>query len=150
MKNTQLKNLTNILAAAGAKGLSPSEISSALRISLASAPVYVFGLKQKCKAEIDTIKEGKRVVAYVLKNPDSVVDHSDGRRSRTVTKKMTVKKLATKTVAKTAVKAAVVKEKPQILDKDLDIGISEREFSDIRSSLGLGSFGGSSFNRYSE
>jgi hypothetical protein len=150
MKNTQLNNLTNALVAAGDAGLSRQQIAAALKISENSSPGYVLALKRQCKAEIDVVKEGKRVVAYILKNPDSVLDRQDGRRGRTVANKMTVKKVATKTVTKTAVKAAVVKEKPQILDKDLDVGISEREFSDIRSSLGLGSFGGSSFNRYSE
>ena len=150
MKNTQLKNLANAFVAAGDAGLSRNQIATTLGVGENSAPGYVLGLKRQCKAEIDVVKEGKRVIAYILKNPDAVLDHQDGRRGRAVTKKMTVKKVATKTVTKTAVKAAVVKEKPQILDKDLEIGISEREFSDIRSSLGLGSFGNSSFNRYSE
>ena len=150
MKDNQMNVLINAFVAAGDAGMSRKQIADVLGVNENSTPVYIFGLRRYCKADIGATKEGKRIVAYVLKNPDSVVLHQDRRRDRAVTKNMTVKKVATKTVTKTAVKAAVVKEKPQILDKDLEVGISEREFSDIRSSLGLGSFGGSSFNRYSE
>jgi hypothetical protein len=131
-KNVQCFTLIEALRAAGNKGLSAPEIANILGVKENSAAVYVCDLKKLYKAEIGTHKEGRKVLAYYLVN-DKYEVPKDGRRSGPVIRKSAV-------VRKPEPKAKVAESSESaILDRDLDIAaISDREFGDIRSSLGLG------------
>lgn len=139
-KNTQAFILFNMLKAAGTKGVTKSEVAKALNVKEGSVPVYFFGMKKLYKAEIETVKSGRTVVAYKLLNPDQVTGVPQTRgagKVKAVAKKSTkkvTKALPTKKVSRTVNDST---ETPT-LDKDMEIAqIGDRELADIKSSLGL-------------
>jgi len=150
-KQGQLHVLYNLLVEAGDNGVSREEAARALKVKESSVPVYFFWLKKSHKAEIKGIRQGKKIVCYVLLNPAKVKIPEDKRRSKSSVAKT---KVTTKTTAK-VIKDEVApitnrnkEEKVAILDRDLEIAeYNDRDFLDIRSSLGLG-FG--SFGSYNE
>lgn len=125
--------LFNALKAAGDKGLTKTQIAEILKVAEGSVPVYIYDLKLFYKAEVENIREGRKVTGYVLKNADKIVVPENGRRGKN----------AKPSVAKpTAVDKPIVEsvgnKSEVILDKDLDIAeFSQREMNDIRSSLGI-------------
>ena len=141
-KNTQAFILFNMLKAAGNKGVTKGEVAKALNVKETSVPVYFFGMKNLYKAEIETVKSGRQVVAYKLLNADQVTGVPQTRGSgkvKAVTKaapKKVSKTVAVKTPKPSKVKA--VKNDIPVLDKEMEISeISDNEFADIKSSLGL-------------
>ena len=160
--STQAHNLYNLLVAAGTTGVTRADIAVHLGVSEGSVPVYIFGLKKFFSAEIDNIKDGRKVVAYKLTNASDieVPSHRLFRRNdngavvlsnpnTSVTKpvkatktKMTkaAKKKAAKVVSVTKPKSKKVVDDGDIaiLDKDLEISeFTDAELNDIRSTLGL-------------
>lgn len=138
--------LFNALKGAGDKGLTREQVAKVLNVHENSVPVYIFDLKKFYKAEVENIKEGRRVVGYILTNANSVAVPSNGRRggaTPVVTKKAPVAAAkptpTSKTVKNVAKPATKDKDMSMVtFDKDLDIvEISDREFADIRSQLGL-------------
>jgi hypothetical protein len=142
-KNTQAFILFNMLKAAGDKGVSRTQVAKALNVKETSVPVYFFGMKKLYKAEIETVKQGRQVVAYKLLNPDEVtgVPQTRGSGKKSVTKPIAKKsKVVTKPVKKAAKKTGETKvvEKAVAPDADLQVTeITDSEFADIKSSLGL-------------
>ncbi len=112
--------------------VSKETIAKTLGVSDVSVPVYIHELKRLFKANIESVYNGRRVVAYKLINRDIVVPQFRRNNSTpTPTKKSLVK-----------VEAKVDDGSVPVPDKDLEIAeITDREFSDIRSSLGVSSFG---------
>jgi len=160
--STQAHNLYNLLVAAGTTGVTRADIAVHLGVSEGSVPVYIFGLKKFFSAEIDNIKDGRKVVAYKLTNASDieVPSHRLYRRNdngavvlsnpnTSVTKpvnatktKMTkaAKKKAAKVVSVTKPKSKKIVDDGDIaiLDKDLEISeFTDAELNDIRSTLGL-------------
>lgn len=161
--STQAHNLYNFLVNAGSAGVSRSDVAQHLGVSEGSVPVYIFGLKKFFSAEIQNVKNGRKVVGYKLMNPADVTvpAHRLYRRNDNgavvltnpnsgVTKpvkatktKVTkaAKKKTSKVVPATTNNKVAVKSKNakiEILDKDLEISeITDRELDDIRVSLGL-------------
>jgi hypothetical protein len=135
-KNTQAFILFNMLKAAGSKGVTRDQVATALQVKETSVPVYFFGMKKLYNADIETVKNGRQVVAYKLLNPDQVTNVPQTRgagKIKVVAKKPLVK-------AAKVVKTNVVDDSGEIptLDSDLRIAeITDREFGDIKSSLGL-------------
>lgn len=120
--------LYNALKAAGNTGLTKRQIADILKVSEGSVPVYIYDLKLFYKADVENIREGRKVTGYILKNADKIVVPENGRRG------------GNKVVAKPSAvaKPTIDANKDVILDKDLDIAeISHREMDDIRSSLGI-------------
>lgn len=106
-------------------------VAKELGVNLVSVPVYIHELKRLYKADIESVYGGRKVVAYRLRNKDVVVPQF--RRGH-----------VTKYVKKTA-PAVVSDGSVAVPDKDLDVTqVSDREFADIRSSLGVSSFGSGS------
>lgn len=161
--STQAHNLYNLLVAAGSNGVSRSDIATHLGVSEGSVPVYIFGLKKFFSAEIENVKNGRKVVAYKLINASDieVPSHRLFRRNDNgavvlsnpnagVTKPVkAIKTKMTKVAKKKAAKVVNV-PKPKnkkivvddgdvaILDKDLEISeFTDAELNDIRSTLGL-------------
>jgi hypothetical protein len=95
-------------------------IAKELNVGLVSVPVYIHELKRLFKADIESVRVGRHVVAYRLKNKD--IEVPQFRKGHTHKVKKTV--TATSTTP--------------VVDKDSDITkVSDREFADIRSSLGI-------------
>ena len=160
--STQAHNLYNLLVAAGATGVTRADIAMHLGVSEGSVPVYIFGLKKFFSAEIDNIKDGRKVVAYKLtnaadievpshrlfrRNDNGAVVLSNPNASVTKPVKATKTKMTKAAKKKAAKVVSVIKPKSKkvvddgdiaILDKDLEISeFTDAELNDIRSTLGL-------------
>lgn len=99
-------------------------IAKELGVGLVSVPVYIHELKRLFKADIESIRVGRLVVGYSLKNKDIVVPQF---RKGYAHKQKAV-----------ATPATLPGGATPIPDKDMDITrVSDREFADIRSSLGI-------------
>lgn len=114
-----------------------------------TAMVLICALRRDCGAEIESIRDGRKVVAYRLDNADAIATKmiAGAKSSKTAkvakpakTKTVAARKVATATSTKAAkTKAAAVDDgSVPVLDSNLEISeISEREFDDIKSQLGL-------------
>jgi len=142
-KNVQAFTLFNTLKAAGKKGVSKVEIAKVLGVKESSVPVYIFNMKKAYKAKFEVVKKGRQIVAYKLANVDDIKIPQLRKNAKGVVKSVTkaVKKKASKTVkgVKSAkVVAPVSTGEVPVLDADMEITeITDSEFNDIRSSLGL-------------
>lgn len=149
-RTTQLQILAKAMTEAGQTGMSRGEIAMLMNINANSVPVYIHGLRKYCKADVGAVKNGRQIVAYVLNNPDTLKPHVDRRVSggKVVAKKATVAKAKVggkvNPVAEKQIAPKVREDKVVAFDRDLEIAsIGDREFSDLRESLGLGSYGSS-------
>jgi hypothetical protein len=142
-KNTQMFTLFNILKGAGDKGVTKEKIAEVMGVKEVSVPVYLFELKKNFKAQLETVKNGRTILLYKLINADKIVVPQH-RKGAILTKKVT-QPLAKGNVPK-AVKASGTPKKSikedsfdvATLDPDIKVTeISDREFADIKSSLGL-------------
>jgi biotin operon repressor len=135
-KQTQYFKLFMLLKGAP-NGISKEELGIAMSVSAVSVPVYIFELKKQFKCEIESVRKGKQVVAYKLVNGDKVKVPEHRRGSL-------------QPVAKLAVKAAPLTGEAALeADSEHDITrVGDREMADIRSSLGIGSFGGRGSSDY--
>jgi hypothetical protein len=136
-KNTQMFTLFNALKAAGDNGVSKEQLATILGVKEISVPVYLFDLKKFYKAELETVKNGRQIVSYKLINADkiNVPQHRKGAVTKVAPKPV-------KTVAKFASgsKNSIKEDSFDVatLDPDMKVTeISDREFADIKSSLGL-------------
>lgn len=145
---TQAHNLFTLLSKAGSKGVSRSDVAKHLGVLESSVPIYFFGLRKFFNAEIENIKNGRKVVGYRLLNADNIDVPSQRRNSNpvaVVTKP--IKATKAKVVKGTNKKSAITKDADDgidfdsadvsILDKDLDTNFSDAEFDDIKATLGL-------------
>jgi len=127
-KQTQYHKLFMLLKGAP-NGLSKEDLGKAMGIAPVSVPVYIFELKKQFKCDIESVRQGKTVVAYKLVNGDKakVPEYRRGS-SQPAPKKAKAPAVAGETVA---------------IDAEGDITqVGDREMADIRSSLGIGGFGG--------
>ena len=143
-KNVQAFTLFNTLKAAGKKGVSKVEIAKVLGVKESSVPVYIFNMKKAYKAKFEVIKKGRQIIAYKLANVEDLEIPQLRKNAKgvapvtkAVSKKASVKK--TKAVKPSKVKIAkVVDGEVPVLDADMEITeITDGEFNDIKSSLGL-------------
>lgn len=135
---TQAHSLYNLFTASPNKTVSRDDIAKHLEVSEGSVPVYIFALRKFFKADIENIKEGRKVVAYRLVNSDTIKVPSHRVYRRNENGQVVLEKPAE---ANVPAKAGVVKFKDgdvEILDKDLEMAqMGESEFADIKASLGL-------------
>ena len=143
-KNVQAFTLFNTLKAAGKKGVSKIEIAKVLGVKESSVPVYIFNMKKAYKAKFEVIKKGRQIIAYKLANVEDLEIPQLRKNAKgvapvtkAVSKKASVKK--TKVVKPSKAKTAkVVDGEVPVLDADMEITeITDGEFNDIKSSLGL-------------
>lgn len=106
-----------------------TKIAEELKIKVLSVPVYIHGLK-KAKANITAIREGRKVVSYQMTNAAEVKVSEFRKNSADAIPK--------------AKNAAPGNQKIEVSTDDsaANVAVSDREFADIRSSLGLVSSGG--------
>lgn len=129
-------------AESDARGLTRADIAQGMRVQEGSVSVYLHWLK-KHGAQFEVVKEGKRVVMWVLKNPGSVTIDG-GRKTTSKPVKTVVKARKPSPVATKPIVAKKIEEKAVAFDRDLEIAsIGDREFFDLRESLGLESYGNS-------
>lgn len=134
-KQTQYHKLFMLLKGAP-NGMSKEDLGKAMGIAPVSVPVYIFELKKQFKCEIESIRKGKAVVAYKITNGEKAKVPEFRRGS-------------SQPVAKKAKPVAVAGAEGATVDGESDItAVGDREMADIRSSLGIGGFGGG--GRYSE
>ena len=143
---TQAHNLYNLLSDAGAKGVSRSEVAKHLGVRESSVPIYFYGLRKFFSAEIENIKNGRKVVGYRLLNDVEVPSQRRNSNPAAVVVKP-IKATKTKVAKVGKKKTAVVQTADvevnfddsdvAILDKDLDVGFTDSEFADIKATLGL-------------
>jgi len=111
--------------------VSKETIKSTLGISENSVPVYIFELRDKFNADVESVREGRKVVAYKLKNKIKVPQHrsNNAQYEKPVTD--------TKPVQDGSVAILDSENEPQ--------SISDREMADLRDQLAIDhdySFGG--------
>lgn len=130
-KATQNYRLFQLMKAG--ETISKELIAKELNVKLVSVPVYIHGLKKQFKAEIVSVYEGRKVVGYKLADKDINIPQFR-KNSNEVTEKAPKK-----------VKTPLVNEDGSVpvLDADAEIThVSEREFADVRESLGIDTFHG--------
>ena len=113
-----------------------------------TAMVYISELRVAYNADIETIRDGRKVVSYKLLNPTELMAFVDKLLKNKPVKTKAVKSVAKKVakpVAKVAATKAKVATKPKddefdvpTLDADMEITeITDREFADLREQLGF-------------
>lgn len=131
-KQTQYHKMFMLLKGAP-NGLSKEDLGKHMGIAPVSVPVYIFELKKQFKCDIESVRQGKTVVAYKIVNGDKA-KVPEFRRGA-------VGPIPTKKAAKTAADGTAVEG-----DAESDITrVGDHEMADIRASLGIGGGG-----RYSE
>jgi hypothetical protein len=130
-KNTQMFNLYSALKEAGSRGVSKDAAAKLLGVQEISVPVYFFSLKKYFNAELDTIKNGRKVVAYKLVNDVNVPQY----RKNVAAAATPVKKIKNKMT----VKKIEMNEQEVNMTDDANgvMTIDDRELLDIKDALGL-------------
>lgn len=145
--------LFTVLKSAGKAGVAPEECAKELNFAVGSVAPYMNSLRTKFGAEIETVKDGRTIKAYVLKNVSVVENNITPNRRGKVTAVAPVAKKArvvkVKPVAKVKAKKVVIKvvetkleskkrEKVEAPDADLHITeFSDGDLADIKAQLGL-------------
>ena len=101
-----------------------------------TAMVLICALKRDCGAEIETIRDGRKVESYQLHNAAAIASKMVGKTKATKTKAPKVAKVAvlkTKTVVSKS-KSAVVEDVPTLDVEEID---SDAELASLKAELGL-------------
>lgn len=117
--------------------VSVDAIKDDLGINYYSVAVYIHELKRLFHAEIDSVRDGRKVVAYKLNNADKIAKKIKPYRSNNAQ------------YVKPTKKAAPVSDGAiPTLDPETDklTTVSDNEMADIKESLGLSDFGGGDFS----
>ena len=116
--------LYDAMKKAGDSGLTREQIAELLNVQVNSVGVYLFGLRKFYNAKFDTIKSGRKILCYKL---------VDAEKMNVPTNRRMKKPLVTAKAVKVIENNSVVAP-----DKDLEISeFTDREFNDIKASLGL-------------
>jgi hypothetical protein len=131
-KSTQNFKLYELLKSTPNMMVSKEDIANTLRVSLFSVPVYIFDLKLKFRADIDSVYDSnhKRVLGYKLVN-EAKIEVKQYRKGSMADAKVQRK---AKKAAKIAKSLGGVEKKLQ--EHDIT-QYTDKEMTDLRSSLGL-------------
>lgn len=102
-----------------------------------TAMVLVCALRRDCGAEIETIRDGRKVESYQLTNAADIASKMVGKQKATKVKAPRTAKVAvlkTKTVVSRKTKAADVEETPTLDVEEID---SDAELASLKAELGL-------------
>ena len=100
-----------------------------------TAMVLICALKRDCNAEIETIRDGRKVESYQLHNAAAIASKMVGKVKATKTKAPKVAKVAVlKTKTKVSTKAAVTNDVPTLEVEEID---SDAELDSLKAELGL-------------
>jgi len=139
---TQSHNLFQLLKSG--ETVSKDKIASTLGIKIMSVPVYIFSLKKQFKAEIVAIRNGKKVTGYKLANSEDITVPQLRKNSAVFEKPKKIKNVAKSETPAEVVKTMINEDgSVPTLEPDAEVTkFSEKEYSDLADSLGIG-FGGS-------
>jgi len=129
-KQTQSYRLFQLLSTGSL--VSKEQIAKELDVSLASVPVYIHELKKTFKVEVTSVREGRKILGYKVADTNKAKVPQFRKNNAEYVKPEEPKKV-------------VISDDGEVpvLDADAEITrVSDREFSDIRESLGVSSFGG--------
>lgn len=123
--------------------VSKETIAEELGVVLVSVPVYIHQFKNQFKAEIVAVRAGHKVTGYQLTNAEDLNVPQYRRNSLLIPENQNKpKKSRQKKVVEQVATPVVNDGSVPVIDKDAEITqYNEREFGDIRESLGIG-FGG--------
>ncbi len=134
-KNVQAFTLFSALKAAGSKGISKEEVAKILGVKDNSVPVYIFNLRKAYNANFKVVKDGRKIVAYILENVDELAIPQVRKNAKAPKGSGVVK---AKKGVKTSPVAVESDGSVPTLDADLEIAeYGDRELSDIADSLGI-------------
>lgn len=145
-KSTKYFDLYSALKSGGDKGVSPESLQKTLGFTQGALAVYIHALRHKFGAVVESVRNGRVVIAYRLTNADELASKIlPTRKPRTVKgkpakAKKTVVARVTKTSKAKAPKAAVVQDDGSVAVPDADLDIveySDRELADIQDQLGI-------------
>lgn len=143
-KSTKYFELFSALRAGGDKGVTPEALRKATGFNEGALAVYIHALRHKFGAVIESVRNGRSIVAYRLTNADQV-NITAARKPRSTTKVVT-KTPKTKTAKKSKVAVArVVKTTKKATNNEGIVDVSDLEIqeyndadlADIRQSLGI-------------
>lgn len=111
-------------------------LTSQLGCKPGSVMIHICQMRGHFGAEIDTNRDGRRVVSYTLTNPSDVAPYMVGKvkaaKAPKAAKVATVK--VKNTVARTAKNSSAV----PTIDSDFDVSeVSDAELADLKNQLGL-------------
>jgi len=132
-KVTQNYRLYELLKSASGM-ISKDVIASELGVAVASVPVYIHEFKKAYKADITAVRVGRNVVGYQLVTKTLKVPQFRKNAAGEAPPKKKVSEPAK--VSADGVVSVLEPEASQV---------SDRELADVRSSLGIGHFGGGGF-----
>lgn len=99
-----------------------------------TAMVLICALKRDCGANIETIRDGRKVESYQLHNGEAIASKMVGKATKTKAPKAAkVAVLKTKTVVSKS-KSAVVEDVPTLDVEEID---SDAELASLKAELGL-------------
>lgn len=99
-----------------------------------TAMVLICALKRDCGANIETIRDGRKVESYQLHNAEAIASKMVGKTTKTKAPKVAkVAVLKTKTVVSKS-KSAVVEDVPTLDVEEID---SDAELASLKAELGL-------------
>ena len=99
-----------------------------------TAMVLICALKRDCDANIETIRDGRKVESYQLHNAEAIASKMVGKATKTKAPKVAkVAVLKTKTVVSKS-KSAVVEDVPTLDVEEID---SDAELASLKAELGL-------------
>lgn len=99
-----------------------------------TAMVLICALKRDCGANIETIRDGRKVESYQLHNAEAIASKMVGKTTKTKAPKAAkVAVLKTKTVVSKP-KSAVVEDVPTLDVEEID---SDAELASLKAELGL-------------
>lgn len=126
------------------KSVTVDSMQSALKIKTNSIMVLIFQLRNHLGAEIESERQGRKVVSYRLDNASDIEPKLSGaktpRASKSVKKPKAVKtpKVSVAKTSATVSRKSKVAEDTAVLDEDIDISeVSDAELADLRNQLGL-------------
>lgn len=142
---TRYFDLFSALRAGGDNGVSPAALQQATGFNQGALAVYIHALRNKFGAEIESVRNGRTVVAYRLTNADAVkiaATRKPRSPNKSVVSKTPVPRKGTTMKTVNVVKTTKVADNNDgsipVLDADLDIAeIGASELDDIRHSLGI-------------
>lgn len=149
-KSTKYFELFSALKAGGERGASPPALQKATGFTQGALAVYIHALRTKFGCQIESVRNGRNVVAYRLVNADEVTITAARKKRATVAKAAKTPKAKSKTVIARVTKTVKRSIKPAVHntthhgivavpDPDLEITeYTDRELADIQSQLGIG------------
>lgn len=137
--STKYYVLFQLLKGAGKKGATVAECAKALSFAEGSVSPYMWSLRKKFGAEIEVLKDGRKVSGYRLLNAEAVDGVITPKRRGAATKTAKVVKTKPVKVQKVAKTAKVTKSKNAPVEvEDMEIEeITDGDLADIKTQLGL-------------